>query len=223
MALAVFFDIGWLTTQVELSDKKFHEIQGVSKAVVNKKKKLENIENKKEKIHRSDVGTYQIDEDLNNIEERKEKSLSVLKRDSQSEREVINFTEIDTKISSEIRYIDTVLSNSGSGFAADLSQLKLLRSGTVIKFNFLGHQIDADIKSNELTSVGNRYMEIGLDPRSSISHMTVFFGRKLTRGKIYTPSGSYIFQHNGVSGFYMPIGEYEELKGIAGKLLDQPS
>lgn len=128
----------------------------------------------------------------------------------------LRFAEADGE-SADATPVDTVFAESGTPFNADLEQVANLHPGDDLTIELLGQNFDANIKAVSKTDRHNRYVEIKLNKNSALADMTIYYGRKVTKGVIYTSKGTYMFQHDGTTGYLLNEEEFEKQTGIADK------
>lgn len=129
----------------------------------------------------------------------------------------LSFSEVDNNEPGDSTPVDPVFAKSGSRFNVDFEQVANLQPGNNLTIEILGQNFDANIKSISKTDQQNRYVEIKLDKDSVLADMTIYYGRKVTKGKLYTNKGAYVFQHDGKTGYLLSEEVYEKETGIADK------
>ncbi len=123
----------------------------------------------------------------------------------------LNIEEVYNDGTLNTAHIDSDLVDSGRMFTQNISQLPDLPLGTPISLEIFGITYSGILaKSERSPGLGNQYVKVSLGARGQ--YMNIYYGKELARGKIYTADGAYIFQHNGESGFIMPIHEFKKLK-----------
>jgi hypothetical protein len=129
----------------------------------------------------------------------------------------LKFSEVDNNEPADATPVDAVFAKSGTRFNVDLDKVANMHSGENLTIEFLGQSFDASIKEISKTDRFNRYVEIKLNRNSDLADMTVYYGRKVTKGVLYTNKGVYMFQHDGKTGYLLSEEEFEKKTGIADK------
>jgi len=107
--------------------------------------------------------------------------------------------------------VDKDMIGSGTMFNTDLSRLKAMVSGQKVKIELLSKAVTGTITTKQLTKLGSTQMFIKLDD-SPASTMGIYYGKELTKGKIYMHGKGYQFEAHGNVGFLMGIYEYKKMK-----------
>lgn len=125
--------------------------------------------------------------------------------------EEVAFTKTFDDGNNDFGNIDQEMIGSGEMFKADLNRLKNLSQGQQVTIDLLNKNMVGKVEIKQSTKIGSTMLSVKLDD-SSVSNMSIYYGETLTRGKIYTPDGSYIFEANINVGFLMNMHEYKKMK-----------
>lgn len=108
--------------------------------------------------------------------------------------------------------IDNDLRSAGTAFKANMQELASTNEGQKLNISFFGEQYQGEIEHKSISVSGLTQIKIDLAESRQGTYMSIYFGRKVTKGKVYTTSGSYIFEYEGDIGYVMSIFEYKKLK-----------
>ena len=107
--------------------------------------------------------------------------------------------------------IDSDIVANGKMVLTDINSMKSLPKGSEVVLNLFGQELNGVVEKNKIAGEsGNKYIKVRLGGPGE--YMNVYYGTNISRGKIYSPEGSYMFEHNGEVGFVISIYEYKKLK-----------
>ncbi len=123
----------------------------------------------------------------------------------------ISFEEVYNDFSKDLSGLNELLIDNGKMFAGNIGSLKQLEIGSSIDIDFNGMQWQGKVVKKKPSDrlKGNSYLKIAFGNKGE--YMTAYFNGTSTKGKIYKGSESYMYEHNGQSGFIISIYEYKKL------------
>jgi len=100
---------------------------------------------------------------------------------------------------------------------SDIDNLYNLMPNDEVEINLMNRAFVGTIKKNEITDLGNRFVVVNLDSDYSGTIVGVYFGARLTSGKIYSGNDEpYEFEFDGDYGYVIPQYELRYIQGALG-------
>jgi len=115
----------------------------------------------------------------------------------------------------ELDGINELIANNGSPFHGDVFTIRSIPPGTDVKLSLLDLKLEGVVTRNEIKNYDLATIRIDFNEiDQSISYMTLFYYLDgMVKGKIYSPEGNYVVEHNGEVGFILEMNELYRLEG----------
>lgn len=141
-----------------------------------------------------------------------ENSLYPYSQSNASNTQNINFDEVYNDYSKDLSGINTQFVENGKMFISDIYSLKDLSTGEEITISISGNQLSGIIQKNmpSPSIPTNSYVKVKFEGAGK--YLTAYYNEKsIVKGKIYSDTGSFIYESNVNVGFLLPLNEYKKL------------
>lgn len=165
---------------------------------------------------------YSIDKAIDDDNELGQKSDNLVKRGVVDQQ--INSLAIPDQLAVELSFsyasntgiyvnpvIDENIKSYGDSIDSNLILLSNVEKGGVVKFQYLGKSLSGKVTRSDSTRINSKYVRVDFSGEQEGYYMSFHLTNGFVKGKIYTNSGSYIYEGDGNNGFVMDLYEYKKL------------